>query len=102
MTDSAGRPSKGHSIDITLQEMLECCNMIESYVRGIFESHFRHDHMRQDAVVRRLEIIGEAARRVMKSDRCFSDTLPELPLREAYEMRNFISHGYDAVDLSVV
>jgi len=58
--------------------------------------------MRQDAVIRRLEIIGEAAGRIMKSDRRFAETLPELPLREACEMRNFISHGYDAVDLGIV
>lgn len=76
--------------------------MIESYVHSVTESRFRHDRMRQDAVIRRLEIIGEAAGRIMKSDRRFAETLPELPLREAYEMRNFISHGYDAVDLGIV
>ncbi len=76
--------------------------MIESYTRGIAESDFRRDRMRQDAVIRRLEIIGEAAGRTMKGDRQFAESLPELPLREAYEMRNFISHGYDAVDLAIV
>lgn len=90
-----------HSIDTALREMRECCEIIETYTHGISEADFRRDRMRQDAVVRRLEIIGEAGR-TMKTERGFAESLSELPLREAYEMRNFISHSYDAVDLAIV
>jgi uncharacterized protein with HEPN domain len=76
--------------------------MIESYTHDISESDFRHDRMRQDAVIRRLEIIGEAAGRIMKAGQQCIEGFPDLPLRESYEMRNFIRHGYDAVDLSIV
>lgn len=98
-----GKPHvEGRRVDTTLEEMRECCDVIAGYLDGISEDEFRIDRMRQDAVIRRLEIIGEAAGRLMKLDRRFAETLPELPLREAYEMRNFISHGYDSVDLGIV
>jgi len=49
--------------------------------------------------VRRIEIIGEAARRVSQETR---DKYPQIPWREMTSMRNFVIHEYDSVDIGQV
>ncbi|MGH9599513.1 MAG: HepT-like ribonuclease domain-containing protein, partial [Terracidiphilus sp.] len=51
------------------------------------------------ALVRLLEIIGEAATRVPEAERA---RLPGIPWRQIAAMRNRLIHAYDAVDLSIV
>ncbi len=63
---------------------------------------FRVDRKTQDAVIRNLEIIGEACNNVVKNDPAFAKLHPELPWGFAYEMRNALSHGYFKVDLDIV
>lgn len=58
--------------------------------------------MAQDAVIRNLEIIGEACRNIERSDPDFLVRHPEFPLRVAIEMRNVLAHGYFSVDLEIV
>lgn len=58
--------------------------------------------MAQDAVIRNLEIIGEACRNVERSDPEFLARNPDFPLRIAIEMRNVLAHGYFSVDLEIV
>jgi uncharacterized protein with HEPN domain len=53
----------------------------------------------QDAVIRRIEIIGEAARRVSDETKA---TYPDIPWKEMAGMRNLMIHDYDNVDLSIV
>jgi uncharacterized protein with HEPN domain len=53
----------------------------------------------QDAVIRRIEIIGEAARRVSKETRW---SHPQIPWREMTSMRNLVIHEYDVVDIDQV
>ncbi len=57
---------------------------------------------RQDAVLRNLEIVGEACRNIQRDCPEFAEAHPELPLSAAYQMRNAIAHGYFQVDISVV
>jgi len=68
-------------------------------VRGKMREEFLADVQLQDAVIRRLAIIGEAAKRVSEATR---ESLPGLPWRQMAGMRNIIVHEYDDVDLSVV
>ena len=56
----------------------------------------------QDAVLRNFEIIGEASKHLLQRFPEFVGAHPELPLIQAYEMRNFVAHGYQQVDLDVV
>ena len=60
---------------------------------------FFADHQCQDAVIRRIEVLGEAANRI-------SDTVQShyshIPWREMRTMRNRVIHGYDTIDLAVV
>jgi len=55
--------------------------------------------MLQLALVRLIEIVGEAAARVSES---VKDQLPPIPWREIVGMRNRVIHGYDAIDLDVL
>lgn len=69
------------------------------YVHGVgFDAFVAHEMM-QDAVARRLEIIGEAARRI--SPECVAEH-PEIPWREIVGMRNVLAHEYGEVLLEVV
>ena len=70
-----------------------------SYVAGKTKEDFLNDIQVQDSVVRRLEIIGEASRRLSDSTRT---TLSQIPWRRTIGMRNIIIHEYDEVDLEVV
>ena len=60
---------------------------------------FLADPMTQDAVIRNLEIIGEAAKRVPEASRARA---PHLPWREMAGMRDKLVHDYFGVDLELV
>ena len=58
--------------------------------------------MAQDAVLRNLEIVGEACHNIEVYFPEFAEKHPGLPLAVAYQMRNAIAHGYFKVDLEIV
>jgi uncharacterized protein with HEPN domain len=60
---------------------------------------FAKDVQLQDSVIRRLEIIGEAASHVAEEA---AIELPELPWRKMVDMRNFTIHQYWDVDVNIV
>lgn len=62
---------------------------------GSDRAAYMADSMRQLAVERMLEIVGEAARRVSEE---YRSAHPEIPWREMIALRNVISHKYDEVD----
>jgi uncharacterized protein with HEPN domain len=82
-----------------LFDILDSAGLALAYVAGKSREDFLHDVQLQDAVIRRLEIIGEAARRLTDATRA---SLPELPWRSMIGMRNVTIHQYDAVDLTRV
>jgi uncharacterized protein with HEPN domain len=65
-------------------------------------SDFKADRKTQDAVIRNLEVIGEACRNVLKHDPALAQAHPHVPWGVAYEMRNALAHGYFKVDLDIV
>jgi uncharacterized protein with HEPN domain len=58
--------------------------------------------MAQDAVIRNLEIIGEACRNIERRFPDFSARHPEFPPKPAFQMRNVLSHGCFGIDLEIV
>ncbi len=56
----------------------------------------------QDAVIRNLEIVGEASNSIERRYPEFVAAHPELPLAIAYQMRNAVAHGYFKVDFEIV
>lgn len=58
--------------------------------------------MAQDAVIRNLEVIGEASHKIETRYSDFAADHPALPLTVAYQMRNAVAHGYFKVDPEIV
>lgn len=85
-----------------LGHILEAIERIGRYTDDIDENSFLQDEMAQDAVIRNLEIIGEASHNIERDYPEFAAAHPELPLAFAYQMRNAVAHGYFKVDLEIV
>jgi uncharacterized protein with HEPN domain len=85
-----------------LAHVLEAIERIEEYVCDMDEMMFLGNKLVQDAVIRNLEIIGEACNNIEKRYPEFVALHPELPLSSAYQMRNAIAHGYFKVDFEII
>ena len=82
-----------------LLDILDSAKIALDYVVGKSWDKFYEDTQCQDAVIRRIEIIGEAARRVSSETR---EKYPEIEWREMTSMRNLVIHEYDVVDIKLV
>ena len=85
-----------------LRHILEAIDNIQNYTAGMDLSAFMVDRKTQDAVIRNLEVVGEACNNVAKNHPAFASSHSSVPWGFAYEMRNALSHGYFAVDLDIV
>ncbi len=85
--------------DAYLVDILESAKIALDYVFDKSWDQFYKDVQCQDAVVRRLEIIGEAARRVSPATQAKH---PEIEWRGMTSMRNLVIHEYDVVDIGQV
>jgi uncharacterized protein with HEPN domain len=85
-----------------LEHITQAIDRVERYTAALDEGAFRRDELVQDAVIRNLEVIGEAARSIRTRYPDFATAHPELPLAAAYQMRNALAHGYFQVDLRIV
>lgn len=79
-----------------LWDMLLAARDAQSFVAGLDEAGFLASRLHQAAVIRALEVLGEAAGRVSR-DSCAA--LPELPWREMTGLRHRLIHGYAEVRL---
>ena len=82
--------------------MLNAIERIRRYTQGMGDSAFLADELVQDAVIRNLEIVGEAARNIERDHPAFAAAHPDVPWEEMYLMRNRVAHGYFSVDLGIV
>lgn len=85
-----------------LSHILAAIERIDRYTTSLDEASFLQNEMVQDAVIRNLEIIGEASHNIDSLYPEFAAAHPELPLAFAYQMRNAVAHGYFKVDLEIV
>ena len=82
-----------------LADLLEAARAIQRFTAGVSREDFKGNEEKYEAVNRKFEIIGEAARRLSPETQ---STLPEIPWRLLTGMRNILIHDYDDVDLDVV
>lgn len=84
--------------EVYLRHILDAIRSIESYIEG-GRDNFLVSSMQQDAVVRQLEVIGEAVKQLSAEVRGLR---PEIPWREIAGMRDVLIHAYFSVDLEQV
>lgn len=84
---------------VFLKHILESIEAIEKYIKDLSEEEFLENQEKQDAIIRRLEIIGEAVKNL--SDE-FKETHPETVWNKAMGIRNILIHHYFGIDLEIV
>ena len=84
---------------LRLRHILDAINAISSYTQDSDETQFSQDAMRHDAVIRQIEIIGEAITHLTDDLR---KEHPDIPWKKIVGTRNRLIHGYTSVSLRVV
>jgi uncharacterized protein with HEPN domain len=82
-----------------IEDILDAMDNAEMFLGDITYDEFENDLRTNFAVVRALEIVGEATKRLPMDLR---DKYPDVPWKNMAGMRDRIIHGYDTVDLQIV
>ena len=84
--------------ELFIKHILESIYLIESYVEELSAEEFLEQVEKQDAVIRRLEIIGEAVKNLSSG---FREAHPQIPWQQIAGMRDLLIHKYFGVDLEL-
>ena len=82
-----------------LQDIAESCEKILLFTDGLTQSNLLQDEKTYDAVVRNLEIIGEAAKHISDELRV---QLPDIEWRKIAGMRDMLAHAYFGIDNDIL
>lgn len=82
-----------------LNDMEEFARRAISYCAELSQDDFYANRLVQDAVLRNIELIGEAATRIPQDVR---DAYPSIAWRQIVAMRNQLIHGYLGIELEIV
>ncbi|MCA9935577.1 MAG: DUF86 domain-containing protein [Ardenticatenaceae bacterium] len=82
-----------------LLDILKAARLIQDFTHGMDRLAFDDDLKTQSAVIRQLEIIGEATKRLSEELRMAN---PDIPWRQMAGMRDILIHAYDHVDIDEV
>ncbi len=86
-------------VNLFIMDILESIKNIESFTKNITEKELSKNIEKQSAIVRQIEVIGEAAKNIPSSIR---KRYQEIPWKDIVGMRDVITHGYFKVDLVIV
>ncbi|MHA2495411.1 MAG: HepT-like ribonuclease domain-containing protein [Candidatus Hodarchaeales archaeon] len=84
---------------IFIEHIWECIELIEKYTKEKTRAEFIESTQLQDAVIHRLEIIGEAVKNIPED---FKEKYPEIPWKDIARTRDKLIHGYFGIDLDLV
>lgn len=77
----------------------ECIRKINEFSKGLSLKEFKNNEMVQDAVIRNIEVIGEASKKISADTK---QTYYKIPWKEIAGMRDKLIHDYLGVDILVV
>lgn len=83
---------------VFVEHILECIQAIREYTKGLTKDEFLDSREKQDAVIRRIEIIGEAVKNLPPE---VKDKSPQVPWKRMAGMRDILVHSYLGVDLGL-
>ena len=86
-------------INLFIDDILQNIKDIESFSKGLTKDKFQNNKLKQNAIIRSLEIIGEAVKNIPDS---FRDKHPEIPWRKIAGFRDILSHAYFGVSMDRV
>ena len=86
-------------LELYITDIKEAIEKIEHYTRNLSYESFQNDTKTIDAVIRNIEIIGEAAKNIPKNTRL---QYIEIPWKEIIGTRSKIIHDYFGVDLEIL
>ena len=90
---------KRREYKLFIEDILEAMDKVERYIEGMNYEMFIKNELVADAIVRNLEIIGEASKNIPEKVR---ENHPEIPWSRMMGLRNIAIHEYFGVDLSII
>ena len=85
---------------VYIKQIIDFGEQIDIYMKGVHFDDFEKNGLLQDAVIRKIELIGESAKRL--SVDFWEIYKNELPLAQAVSTRNRMIHQYDDINLKIV
>ena len=86
-------------LNLFIHDILERLEKIENFMRGIPKKDFLKNEEKQSAVIREIEVVGEAVKNLPES---FRKKFPEISWNKIAGMRDIVIHSYFKVDLDAV
>ena len=83
-------------VNLFIWDIKESIKNIEDFSKGVDKEKFSKDKLRQSAIIRQLEIIGEAVKNVPNA---FREKFPKIPWKDIAGLRDILSHAYFGVNM---